>query len=241
MKILCIGNSFSQDATRYLSRIGKAAGTGIKTVNLYIGGCPLKTHYFNILEDQPAYAFEFNGENTGIKVSIKTALMSDEWDVVTLQQVSHQAPRYNTYQPYLNELAAYVRKYAPHTKIYMHQTWAYEDGSDRLCKELGYKKSTEMLEDIKASYLTAAHDINAAGIIPSGEAMMKALENGIGKVHRDTFHASLGAGRYLLGLTWYAYLTGNGVNTIPDIELDEQISAEQIEIIKRSVEQTVKR
>ena len=150
MKILCIGNSFSQDATRYLSRIGKAAGTGIKTVNLYIGGCPLKTHYFNVLEDQPAYAFEFNGENTGIKVSIKTALMSDEWDVVTLQQVSHQAPRYNTYQPYLNELAAYVRKYAPHTKIYMHQTWAYEDGSDRLCKELGYKKSTEMLEDIKA-------------------------------------------------------------------------------------------
>ena len=85
MKILCIGNSFSQDATRYLSRIGKAAGTGIKTVNLYIGGCPLKTHYFNVLEDQPAYAFEFNGENTGIKVSIKTALMSDEWDVVTLQ------------------------------------------------------------------------------------------------------------------------------------------------------------
>ena len=72
MKILCIGNSFSQDATRYLSRIGKAAGTGIKTVNLYIGGCPLKTHYFNVLEDQPAYAFEFNGENTGIKVSIKT-------------------------------------------------------------------------------------------------------------------------------------------------------------------------
>ena len=71
MKILCIGNSFSQDATRYLSRIGKAAGTGIKTVNLYIGGCPLKTHSFNILEDQPAYAFEFNGENTGIKVSIK--------------------------------------------------------------------------------------------------------------------------------------------------------------------------
>lgn len=60
MKILCIGNSFSQDATRYLSRIGKAAGTGIKTVNLYIGGCPLKTHYFNVLEDQPAYAFEFN-------------------------------------------------------------------------------------------------------------------------------------------------------------------------------------
>ena len=70
---------------------------------------------------------------------------------------------------------------------------------------------------------------------------MKALENGIGKVHRDTFHASLGVGRYLLGLTWYAYLTGNSVNTIPDIELDEQISAEQIEIIKRSVEQTVKR
>ena len=50
MKLLSIGNSFSQDAQRYLHRIAAAAGESLKCVNLYIGGCSLRTHYFNILE-----------------------------------------------------------------------------------------------------------------------------------------------------------------------------------------------
>ena len=49
MKILAIGNSFSEDACRYIHKIAAADGQNIKTVNLYIGGCPLKTHYYNIL------------------------------------------------------------------------------------------------------------------------------------------------------------------------------------------------
>ena len=39
MKILSIGNSFSQDAQRYLYRLAKKAGDTFKTVNLDIGGC----------------------------------------------------------------------------------------------------------------------------------------------------------------------------------------------------------
>ena len=38
--------------------------------------------------DAADYDFEFNGVRTGIKVSIKQALQSDIWDVVTLQQAS---------------------------------------------------------------------------------------------------------------------------------------------------------
>ena len=37
MKILSIGNSFSQDAQRYLHALAKADGENFKTVNLYIG------------------------------------------------------------------------------------------------------------------------------------------------------------------------------------------------------------
>ena len=48
MKILSIGNSFSQDAQRYLHRLAKNEGVDMKTVNLYIGGCPLRSHYLNI-------------------------------------------------------------------------------------------------------------------------------------------------------------------------------------------------
>ena len=64
MKILSIGNSFSQDAQRYLHKIAEKNGRRLKNCNLYIGGCTLRKHYFNIIDDEKAYEFQFNGEET---------------------------------------------------------------------------------------------------------------------------------------------------------------------------------
>lgn len=105
MNILSIGNSFSCDAQRYLHRIARADGVELDTFNLFIGGCPLSLHYQNMLREDRAYALEMNGRDTGFKVSLKEALLNREWDVITIQQVSHQSPYYETYQPYLNSLA----------------------------------------------------------------------------------------------------------------------------------------
>jgi len=76
MNILSIGNSFSQDAQRYLHRIARADGVDLYTCNLYIGGCPLSRHYQNMLADSRAYELEVNGERTGFFVSIKEALLN---------------------------------------------------------------------------------------------------------------------------------------------------------------------
>ena len=92
-----------------------------------------------------------------------------------------------------------------------------------------------MLADIRKAYHQAARVIDAEGIIPSGEAMLLAVQNGIGKVHRDTFHASLGAGRYLLALVWYKLLTGKDVEGNAFTEVDEPISAQEREIIIKTV------
>ena len=48
MKILAIGNSFSEDAMYYLKNIADADGVEVKAVNLYIGGCNLERHWKNI-------------------------------------------------------------------------------------------------------------------------------------------------------------------------------------------------
>lgn len=45
MKILAIGNSFSEDAMYYLKNIADADGVEVKAVNLYIGGCNLERHW----------------------------------------------------------------------------------------------------------------------------------------------------------------------------------------------------
>ena len=42
MKVLAIGNSFSEDGTRYLYQIAKAAQVDMKVVNLIIGRMPVK-------------------------------------------------------------------------------------------------------------------------------------------------------------------------------------------------------
>lgn len=235
MKILSIGNSFSQDAQRYLHRLAKKEGVELKTVNLFIGGCPLRKHYLNMLDDNVAYSFQFNGENTGIQVSLRQLLVSDEWDVITLQQASFHSWNYESYQPYLNVLVSYVRKYCPKTKIYMHETWAYENGCERL-EKLGYHSMREMYEDIKKSYAKAVEEIQADGLIPSGRAMLYASETGMEKVHRDTYHASLGAGRYLLALTWYKTLTGKDITQNTFDELDEEVTSKEREIVINAVE-----
>ena len=233
MDILSIGNSFSQDAQRYLHQIAKADGVDIHSFNLYIGGCPLSKHYRNMLSEESVYTLEMNGSNTGFYVSLNEALLNRDWDIITVQQVSNQAPNYDTYQPYLDGLVEYIRRLAPKAKIAVHQTWAYEQGSKRLNEELKYRDYKEMLGDIVKAYQKAAEHIRADYIIPSGELFGAMLENGIEKVHRDTFHANLGLGRYALGLIWYKILTGNDVLENAFCDFDEEVSAEQIAIAKK--------
>lgn len=240
MNILSIGNSFSQDAQRYLHSVAKADRVEITTFNLHIGRCPLSRHYRNMLSEQKAYELEMNGESTGFKVSLKEALLTRDWDVVTIQQVSSESPRYETYQPYLNKIVEYVRLCVPKSKIAIHQTWAYEQDSYRLNVELGYSNHTDMFKDIKASYEKAALEINADLVIPSGEVFQKLITSGIKKVHRDTFHASYGIGRYALGLLWYSILSGNDVKNNTFCDFDEEISKADIEIAKQCVAEICK-
>ena len=239
MNVLAIGNSFSQDATRYLHQIAQADGFSLCVVNLYIGGAPLSLHYRNLCEDKKSYSLEYNGESTGFFVSIREALTARPWDVITLQQVSWESPRYETYQPYLNALTAYCRETCPDAKLMLHQTWAYEQGSTRLCEELGYSDQSSMFLDLKSAYEQAAKEIRADGIIPSGEAFQALYQAGLGPFHRDTFHATYGWGRYTLGLVWYEYLTGTSVVDNSFCAFDEPIDAAQIVVAKQTAHQTV--
>ena len=240
MNILSIGNSFSQDAQRYLHEIAKADGFDLQSFNLYIGGCSLSRHYRNMLSAERAYTLEMNGHSTGFFVSLQEALLNRNWDVVTIQQVSQESPDYETYQPYLNELVDYVRLCVPKAKILVHQTWAYEQGSQRL-HDFGYADQADMFRGLKAAYEKVAQDIDADGIIPSGEVLQALLANGIEKVHRDTFHASFGLGRFALGLTWYTVLTGRDVEGIAFSGFAEEVTPQQIAIVKKCVKEVAEK
>lgn len=241
MNVLSIGNSFSQDAHRYLHQIARADGAELNAFNLYIGGCSLSRHYRNMLSEGREYTLEVNGSITGVQTSLKEALLSRDWDVVTVQQVSQKAPDYETYRPYLDELVEYVRRRVPGAKIALHQTWAYEQGSRHLTEVAGCGDWRDMLRDIVSANRTAAEHVGADLLIPSGELFGALLEQGIETVHRDTFHASLGLGRYALGLLWYRVLTGNAVSKNAFCDLDEAVTTRQAAIAKDCVSQVAKR
>ena len=235
MQILAIGNSFSQDAVRYLHKIARKAGDKLTVVNLYIGGCTLERHFRNMHTGERAYELEINGERSGFFVSLKEALLNRAWDVVTFQQGSPKSTNYDTYQPYLGELSAYVRQLCPKAKQVIHQTWAYEAGSEKLTVLMGYSDPAQMTADIVAAYAEAAASIGADAIIPSGALMAKMSANGMEKVHRDTFHASLGAGRYALALLWYGVLTGKDVSADGFADFDVAVTEAERESVIRSV------
>jgi len=213
MRILSIGNSYSQDAQRYLHRLSVAAGEPISTVNLYIGGCSLERHCQNLQTGEKAYLYIYNGDETGLTVSLQDALEHCEYDVITLQQASHYSTDYNTYQPYLDCLFAYVKQAQPNAKVLIHETWAYEDKCQRMVDKFGYDSAERMYAELHEAYKKAAEHLGVE-IIPGGTALQLAVRNGLTPIHRDTYHASKDYGRYLLAATWFMKLTGKRLDGV---------------------------
>jgi hypothetical protein len=99
-----------------------------------------------------------------------------------------------------------------------------------------FDTADEMFAAVEDAYAFAAQQICADGIIPAGKLLHNLLDNGIEKVHRDTYHASLGLGRYALGLLWYRTLTGNSVAGNDFHHFDVPIPEEHIRIAKKCVD-----
>lgn len=237
MKILSIGNSFSDDAQRYLREIALGEGVEIETLNLCIGGCSLERHANNIKSGERAYLFHHNGDlNCEDLVTIDEGLAMREWDIVTLQQVSTGSFKEDSYYPYINEITDYVRAKLPNAKIYIHMTWAYEWGCPRSFEITDGKGSEFMLEGLRHAYKRAKAEIGAEGIIPSGELMELLRQRGVSEIYRDSFHAGYGLARYAIGLLWFKLFTGRSVLNNSFTALDVPASDEDLKIARECVE-----
>lgn len=243
MKILAIGNSFSEDATAYLYQIGKAGGKDLKVVNLYIGGCSLETHWNNVKGDIADYDYQLNGSHTDRKISIREALMEEKWDIVTLQQCSGQSGLKESYYPYIEKLSEYVTSLVPDAKQWIHKTWAYEKDSGH--EEYGYYNHSQdkMYEDLTTAYDFAAKRLSLP-VIPCGDVIqyLRSLpafdyENGGMSLCRDGYHMNIPYGRYALALTWYTTLLHGDILSDTFIPVQEGIETDLklINVIREGV------
>lgn len=243
MKLLSIGNSFSQDAQRWLHAIALAGGDELDTCNLYIGGCSLERHWDCIQNDLSDYVKEGNDGVKLYSTTLLDALQEDTYDVITLQQASRCSGQPQSYIPYLADIAAFVKEYQPQAKLYFHKTWSYEPGSHHPYFHLYQHDSKEMQRRITDATLMASRLIGAQ-IIPVGDVIQALrenskefdVENGGLSLCRDTYHLSWDYGRFAAGAVWYRSLTGKQVNLEAFVKANPHFEMELLQVIAAQVE-----
>mgnify|MGYP005977097077 FL=1 len=210
VRILAIGNSFSQDAVeQYLHELAEAEGISTIIGNMFIGGCSLERHVKNARDNAPAYAYRKIGtdgkKREKGKMSLEAVLADEDWDYVSLQQASPFSGMYETYEASLPELIEYVKARLPKkTKLMLHQTWAYASTS----RHSGFKNyncnQLTMYQAIADAVKKAAKANKIKIVIPSGTAIQNARTSFIGDhLNRDGYHLDVKIGRYTAACTWF--------------------------------------
>ena len=247
MKILAIGNSFSEDAMYYLKDIAGADEVEVKVVNLYIGGCSLERHWENIRTGAKEYQYQLNGRPQDRMVSVKEALDEEEWDYIVTQQASHDSGWQDTYEPFLHQIVRYLKEEKPQAEILLLETWAYEVDSTHECFERYHCDQMQMYERLRAAYRKAAEEHQLRSI-PCGEVIQKLrstkpfdYQHGGISLCRDGYHMHYIYGRYVLAPPWYVFVFQKSIREnpyVPTTELmrGETADAEKIETIKKVVE-----
>lgn len=177
IKVLGVGNSFTRNATKYLPEVFAASPDQADIGAAIIGGCSLDRHVKHAKEHEADpntgkhYAYLLNGEKVKGGTSLKEILLAEDWDYITIQQVSTKSFKEETFYPYAKELIDYIRQYRPVAEIVIHETWSHGVNSYRN-KEWGLDPD-EMYAQLQANYAKVAAE-NGLRVIPVGTAFQNA-------------------------------------------------------------------
>jgi hypothetical protein len=263
-KILCIGNSFSEDATTLLNPMLTSYGIDSLVVNLFIGGCSLEQHWENIEHKKLAYEYMKNGvkistNNSDLKcASINEVILEEQWDIVTIQQSSILSGLVDSFFPEIELLLDYVKKHVKKScKLYLHEPWSWEssyewdafEGPDDLFEKYYSKDDLVMYKQIEKTCLDISKVLNLK-VIPSGNFIQFLRSftefnytiKGSIPLSRDKRHMHEIYGRYALSLFWAHKLFTIDVNHCKfypsDINNEDKII---IDLIKELCDKFIKK
>ena len=247
LKVLAIGNSFSQDATTYLYQLAQDCGaTQIIVGNMYIGGCSLATHWSNAQNNATAYEYQKNTTGTWTKRSnttLLTGITDENWDIITLQQASGNSGEGSTYNSDIQNLVNYIKSHKtnPSAKIVWHMTWAYQSNSTHTDFSRYNNDQMTMYNSITScvqQYITPSGLFDF--IIPSGTAVQNMRTSYVGDtLTRDGYHMSYNLGRYLTGMTWLSAITNWSIDDITYNPSKSEIPSDYLPIIREAVKNAI--
>jgi len=220
LKVLAIGNSFSEDALEaHFWGIANAAGKQVVVGNMYVGGADLDTHAANATSDANTYSYrkiEQDGtRNVTSNFSISDAVADENWDFISFQQASYDSGLYDTFVtplPIVYDVVEGLNS-APctNTSYVLHKTWAYAQNSTHPGFPNYNNDQMTMFNGIIDSYNQAENLIPADMVIPAGTAIQNGRTSFLGDgFTRDGFHLN-DLGKYTASCTWFEMLFGESV------------------------------
>jgi len=220
LKLLFIGNSFSDDTAEYLPEIALSFGYGdIVIKKLFIGACSINMHLDNIYGDKHAYYCSTDhgmGWRGVPNVSVGEALRSEEWDVIAFLGGTGDGSRAVDPESYrrLPELVNYARSVTGEgVKTVFNMTWVGEPTHK-------HPHIVEMDGDVERMYRLIAENMeNTVSqmkeidvISPTGTAIQNARSSSYEcKLTRDGYHLDRAVGRFIAGLTFFGAVTGEDI------------------------------
>lgn len=242
IKVLAIGNSFSEDATeQYLYELANAQGDSLVIGNAYIAGCSIERHYNNLKGDSALYGYRKitgKGKFKKNKITLKNIIRDEQWDIITFQQASHLSgiPDSYVYLPLLKRL---VESYTTnlHIEFVWHMTWAY--ANDFVSRKFAAydNNQRQMYSAIVNTMLNVLPGVGIHRIIPSGIAI-QLMRYRMGDVlNRDGYHLTLTIGRYTAACTWCEFLTGKIVDGNP--YFPDTITPEEAQLCQQEAHEAV--
>ncbi len=220
IRILAIGNSFSQDATeQYLCELLMAAGYEATVANCYIGGCTLEKHWNNensadeSLRNSNSYRKVVQGikTTTGYVCSIARILMDEPWDYVIFQQGAGLYGILDSHYPYLDNFVAYVAKYLnPGTyRLGYQMTWGFPVSCTDSRFAYYDNDQMKMYEACRDCAYALKERSGLDLVIPTGTAIQNGRTSSLGDTfNRDWGHLDYNHGRYTASCTWFETITG---------------------------------
>jgi hypothetical protein len=220
IKLLVFGNSYANDALRYLTDMLKIAGYEHIIFGQAGESSMLISDHCNNIDDDPDNDYVYKGHSfsvhrktvNGVKYDMpadyKEIVRDEDWDYILFYQGPNSAAALGE-EKYYSRLAEFtdaLRKNMTNPdegKIVYYMTWAHnvEDTYGL------YRKIADITENI------IANDKNIDGIIPAATLIENLRVLGFkggagGDITRDWGHLNYGLGRYAMGLLWYSALTG---------------------------------
>lgn len=217
LRILAVGNSFTNDTMAYAAQIAHSAGYNVTVGVLWESGSSLEEHVNYIERNSPVYKYEkfsrssgYNGvERSG--VAPNTAFSDEKWDLVFLQQVSYLNGDADSLldadgNSYITQMISLIRDRVNNSSLSFSwlMGWAYARDFEGTSFVQMYQGSQDVMyrKIAAATKNTVWSSGQLDSIIPVGTAIQNVRSSYIGdNLNRDGKHLTYSLGRYAAGLT----------------------------------------